>query len=88
MLPLATCPRTLLDIMQAINNIAAVVAEARRKSLAKAEKENDRRESFCKDSERRNSRRGSQIMENLCLGFSGTDILQGRRKSFARAAGA
>ena len=80
-----------MKALKGINNIASIVETARRRSLAKEEKENLKRDSFCKGDN--NSRRESLVKsgsrrESLILGFESEEILQGkRRKSFMFAAG-
>ena len=79
-----------MKALKGINNIASIVENARRRSLAKEEKENMKRDSFCKGD---NSRRESLVKsgsrrESLILGFESEEILQGkRRKSLKFAAG-
>ena len=81
---------TTMKALKGINNIASIVENARRRSLAKEEKENIKRDSFCKGD---NSRRESLVKsgsrrESLILGFESEEILQGkRRKSLKFAAG-
>ena len=81
---------TTMKTLKGFNNIAAIVESARRRSLAKEEKENKKRDSFCKGE---GSRRGSLVKsgsrrESLILGFESVAILQGkRRKSLKLVAG-
>ena len=79
-----------MKTLKGINSIASIVENARRRSMAKEEKENKKRDSFCKaDNNRRGSlgKNGSR-RESLILGFESEEILQGkRRKSLKFAAG-
>ena len=85
------CLTTTMKALKGINNIASIVENARRRSLAKEEKENKKRDSFCKGDSRRGSlvKNGSR-RESLILGFESEAILQPgkRRKSLKFAAGA
>ena len=78
-----------MKTLKGINSIASIVENARRRSMAKEEKENKKRDSFCKADNRRGSlgKNGSR-RESLILGFESEEILQGkRRKSLKFAAG-
>ena len=79
-----------MKTLKGINSIASIVENARRRSLAKEEKENKKRDSFCKgnDSRRGSFAKNGSRRESLILGFESEEILLGkRRKSLKFAAG-
>ena len=60
-----------MKTLKGINSIASIVENARRRSLAKEEKENKKRDSFCKgnDSRRGSFAKNGSRRESLILGF-------------------